>query len=292
MGTVLKKTVTKRLPTGSETFVRKGERFARWKDRRGKTRTAPLTVGKDGSDRIVIESSKWFAQYRDGAGVLQLVPTGCRDETAARRVLAELERKAELVRSGVITAAEAAAGQHQATPLEEHFAGFEEHLRAKDRSEIHRQYTGRYLRRLAAECSFSRLADLNREALERWLAARAEEGVAAKTRNLYRGALVNFCNWCVATNRLTTNPFAPVVVANVKADRRRLRRAMDEDELARLLDVARKRPLLDVQTVRKGRRKGERYANVRPEVRERLERLGWERALVYKTFLLCRASGN
>jgi len=64
MGTVFKKQVTKPLPTGAETFVRKGERFARWKVK-GKTRTARLTTGQDGSARI-IESGKWFAKYRDG----------------------------------------------------------------------------------------------------------------------------------------------------------------------------------------------------------------------------------
>src|SRR5215471_6864217 len=122
MGSVLKKTYTKPLPSGAETFVRKGQRFARWKDRKGKTRTAPLTVGEDGGERIAIESSKWFAKYRDGAGVVRVVPTGCRDETAARRVLADLERKAELVRSGVMSAAEAAIGERQAAPLTEHFA--------------------------------------------------------------------------------------------------------------------------------------------------------------------------
>ena len=50
--------------------------------------------------------------------------TGCRDETAARQVLADLERRAELVRSGVMTAAEAAVGDHQAAPLAEHFDAF------------------------------------------------------------------------------------------------------------------------------------------------------------------------
>jgi integrase len=61
---------------------------------------------------------------------------------------------------------------------------------------------------------------------------------------------------------------------------------MTEAELVRLLDVARRRPLLEALTVRKGKRKGEHYANVRPEVRERLEALGQERALIYKTLVL------
>src|SRR5262245_13784840 len=61
---------------------------------------------------------------------------------------------------------------------------------------------------------------------------------------------------------------------------------MDEAELTRLLAVARGRPLLEALTVRRGKRKGERYAKVRAEVRERLEQLGRERALIYKTLVL------
>ena len=95
---------------------------------------------------------------------------GCRDETAARQVLADLERKAEQVRSGVMTAAEAAIGDHQAAPLTEHFAAFDEHHQAKGVTKIPRADTGRYLRRLAADCTFRTLADLRREGLERWLA--------------------------------------------------------------------------------------------------------------------------
>src|SRR5438093_12293949 len=106
MGTVFKKQTTRPLPPRAEIFVRKGGRFARWKVK-GKTRTAALTTGKDGSERIVTESLYFVAKYRDGAGVVRVVPTGCRDETAARQVLADLERKAELIRSGVMTTQEA-----------------------------------------------------------------------------------------------------------------------------------------------------------------------------------------
>jgi integrase len=286
MGSVFRKTFTKPLPAGAETFVRKGERLARWKDRRGKTRTAPLTAGKNGSERIIIESLYYVAKYRDGTGVVQTVATGCRDETAARQVLAELSRRAELIKAKVMTAGEDAVARHQTVPLVEHFDAFDEHLRAKDTSSIYREYTRNYLDRLAAECPFSTLADMCREMLERWLAAQAAEGMSAKARNHYRGALVAFCNWCLLTNRLTVNPFAEIPKANEKADRRRLRRAMDEDELLRLLNMARQRPLLDAATVRRGRRRGEAYANLREETRNRLLLLGRERALIYKTLVL------
>ncbi len=69
MGTVFKKTYTKPMPAAAEIIIRKGERFARWKASNGKTRTAPLTVGRDGSERIVLESPYFVAQYREGSGI-------------------------------------------------------------------------------------------------------------------------------------------------------------------------------------------------------------------------------
>src|SRR5262249_36352677 len=157
---------------------------------------AAVTVGQDGSDRIVIESGKWFAKYRDGSGVVRVVPTGCRDETAARQVLAELERKAELVRSNGMTAAEAAVGQHQAKPLEGHFRAYLAYLEAKGACEEHRSERGRQLRRIAEGCGFRRLADLERTKLETWLTLQARNGMSARTRNSYLTSALAFCNWC------------------------------------------------------------------------------------------------
>ncbi len=95
-----------------------------------------------------------------------------------------------------------------------------------------------------------------------------------------------FGNWRIETGRLVANPFAKVAKADENADSRRQRRALHEDELTRLLDVARRRPLEDRLTVYKGPRKGQRYANLRPEVRRHLDRLGQERASIYKTLVL------
>jgi integrase len=112
--------------------------------------------------------------------------------------------------------------------------------------------------------------------------------MGARTRNSYLTSAIAFCNWCCepGNHRLTANPFDRMPKANEKADPRRQRRAMDEAELLKLLAVARERPVLDALTIRRGPRKGERCAKVRPEVRQRLELLGRERALIYKTLVL------
>src|SRR5262245_10869283 len=66
----------------------------------------------------------------------------------------------------------------------------------------------------------------------------------------------------------------------------RPRRAETVENLQKLLEAARQRPLREVLTIRRGRRKGERSAEVRPDVRERLLLLGRERCLLYKTAML------
>ena len=97
---------------------------------------------------------------------------------------------------------------------------------------------------------------------------------------------MGFGNWCVRSHRLAVNPFAYVPKADVKADCRRRRRALTEAELVKLINVARRRPLLEAMTIRRGKNKGKPLADVKAETRERLERLGRERALIYKTLVL------
>lgn len=295
MGAVYRKTVTKPLPAGAEFFVRKGQRFVRWRDAKGRLRTAGLTVGNDGSERIVIEAGTYTAKFRDGAGVVQEVATGCRDETAARRVLGDLERRAELVKSGVMTAAEDSIADHQSSSLERHLAAYEVHLESAGTTKKYRGETLGRFRTFAAECNFLRLADLNRQVLEGWLVQQGRPrlqdgksipGASARTRNAYREAAIAFGNWCVETHRLISNPFVGIPKANQKADPRRQRRAMTEVELQQLLDVARERPLLDARTIRRGKDKGQAVAELRPETLARLECLGRERALIYKTLVL------
>jgi integrase len=287
MGTVYRKTFTKPLPAGAEIIVRKGERLARWKDAKGKARMAPI-AGERAAEpsRITVTAGTYTAKYRDGNGLVVEVSTGCRDQDAARKVLGDLERRSELVKAGVVTAAENAVADHQGTPLGDHFKAYLDHLKAKG---VHRtriaNARGR-LNKIAAACSAAKLAHLSATMLERWLHSAAEAGMSAPTRNEYRAEIVGFGNWCVRTGRLASNPLDAVARADANADCRRQRRSLTEAELVRLLDVARRRPLIDATTVRCGKRKGELTANIRDDVREQLARLGRERALIYKTLVL------
>ncbi len=86
--------------------------------------------------------------------------------------------------------------------------------------------------------------------------------------------------------RLIANPFDGMARLNEQAERRRRARALTEDELTRLLDAARRRPLEHAMTVYRGSNKGKLLAKVPDERKSKLERLGTERALIYKTAVL------
>jgi hypothetical protein len=100
MGNLFKKQYTKPLPAGAELVERKGERSARWRDRRGNLRTGNVTTGEDGKPRLLCESRAWYARYRDHAGLVVEQSRECHDEAAARQVLARWEREAERIRAG------------------------------------------------------------------------------------------------------------------------------------------------------------------------------------------------
>ena len=239
------------------------------------------------------------------------MPTGCRDKDAARAILAELERREELLKAGVMTQAECGISDHAGAPIAQQFAVYREHRVTQELNETRIRNTQSRLKRVAAECGFVRLSDLSGEALTRWLGTQLAAGMGAGTRNEYRQEMVGFANWCIRTGRLSVNPFNDVPRANAKADRRRKRRALTESELDRLLFVARWRPLAEY-----GREKVEPTGNEprkrsnwrkspltydglevavslardrlagNPEFAAKLEQRGRERALVYRTLVL------
>jgi len=287
MGAVYRKSYTKPLPPDAQIVTSKGKRIARWRPHGGgRIRTAPLTTGANGQSRIRITSKTYTAKYRDGADIVREVATGCRDEGAARAVLADLEKRAELVRANVITTEQESIADQQTIPLADHIGAYVEHLRGKGASGSHISDWERSLRRIAGECRFDRLSNLDRSCAEKWLRGIRDAGRSARTVNAHRAALVAFGNWCVATSRLVSNPFAAIPKANERIDRRRRRRALTVDELLRLFDAARQRPIADAETVTRGPRKGLRVAKISAARRAKLERLGWERALIYKALVL------
>src|SRR5262249_23125551 len=152
----------------------------------------------------------------------------------------------------LLTPAEARCSEHLSKPLRDHVDAYIESMKARGVTPTHRRAAHTYLNRLSQDCAFARLTDLSRDALDRWLAHEWDKGRSARSRNAHVASAVSFGRWCVSTSRLTSHPFQGIHKADEKADPRRKRRAMTEEELKRLLEVAAGRPLKEALTVRTG----------------------------------------
>jgi integrase len=285
MGTILLPLVVKSLPRGAEIIEKNGERTARWRNSRGAIRTAEVRTTPRG-DCIAIHSGKYVARYKDAHGVVRSVPTQCRDRVAAQAVLARLEHRAELVRAGVISAEQDAVSDHRRAPIQRHIDGFIDSLRARGDCDRHVANMRRFVATVITECNIRALRDVRRETIEKWLLTGANVTRSARTRNSYLGAVRSLMRWCVETDRILADPLARIRRADERADRRRQPRAFSPDELRRLLDAARRRPVEQGELYTRGWRRKQPGVRLRPETRAKVERLGRERSLIYKTLVM------
>jgi integrase len=211
--------------------------------------------------------------------------TGCRDETAARQKLAGWEREAEQVRAGVLDAGDLETAKAGSGDIQPHVDAYGRSLGAAAVSESYRANALRAVRRLVAELGVGTVRDLRRDKFERWLGEAVAAGMGARTRNYYRDAVVRFANWLRDSGRLAAHDLHRLPKADERADPKRKRRAMTEDEFARLLAAAARRPLDDARTIRRGADRGRTIAAVTDAEAGRLAALGRERVLIYRTFV-------
>ncbi|MFC1765099.1 tyrosine-type recombinase/integrase [Planctomycetota bacterium] len=287
MGHIYKKKTLKPIPEGAEIiYSKRGKvrvKLARWTDKQGHKHTTE--VHKDGQ-RIIIESRVWYCQYRDSSGVVRRESTGCNHEDNAREVLKERVSLVEKVKKRIVSHEEVKIGTHANTPLSTHVDDYllalsNKTVKGRRVSPEHVANVKRQLDLIQEECGFRWVVDINRDALARWMAKRIKDNVMSnRTVNTYRSACMAFCKWCVESGRMLTHPLEGLTTAeNVES---KPRRALNIDELAKLFQATRIRPLIEARTIRRGPRKGQPLAKVKPEVEQRLIRTGQERELLYR----------
>ena len=223
MGSVFRKCVTRPVPASATIATQNGKRVAGWRSRQGKWFTGEVVTSVDGKIMVRMQSGTYFAKFRRSDGV-QVVPTGCRSEDAARQVLARLERDAERVKVGVVTPTELATADAATGAVK---ASIEDYIATLTPASMHAKNTRTYLARLAEALHWQRLVDLKRIDLELWLAEETRRGRSARSRNAYHIAAKRLRIGASMSDfgRLGVNPFSRMARANADADGRRPRRA-------------------------------------------------------------------
>jgi hypothetical protein len=259
--------------------------IVRYQDKAGRR----VPKGTPGAKKVRERSTVWYGQYKkDGKWKREPLYT---DKQASAVRLAELVKAQERGEVGLVNPHK----DHLEREIGEHVDDYMTHLRTEGGNPKHLSERERLVRTVIRECGFKTLRDVSADRITAFLAGLQKKPTpnnmdpgpaSARTKDTYRGAIHAFAQWCVETRpqRLKENPVT--ATAKPKGEAVHDRRAESVENLKRLLEVAAERPLLEALTVRRGMRAGERYADVRPEVRERLLLEGRERALIYKTAIL------
>jgi integrase len=231
--------------------------------------------GTPGASRVVTESKKWYVCYRAN-GKQKQVPA-YRDKQSSLAKLNKVVRSLERGDAGLTDPFK----EHLDRAAVEHLEEYLPVLRERVSDGKYFSETERILRTVLADCGVATLRDLTADRVENYLTAKK---AAPNTRKKHHSAVSGFAKWLFKRKRIERNFLLTVDVptGGVVTELR----SLDADELQRLLDAARARPLREALTIRRGARKGQLLARIRPQVRASLESEGRQRALLYKTAML------
>ena len=186
-------------------------------------------------------SGDWQIEYRDHAGRVHRKSSGTTDKRAAERIAAKLEADAALRREGVIDVGQERIAVQGRVALKDHVDEYLRHLELRGRSKKHVRAIRTFLSTLEGAFGISRLSDITPDAVEHYLHRLKSKGKSARTLNYRQVLLSGFVTWCVKTGRLASNPLLSLHRQDETRDKKRTRRALTAEELARLFAVAERR---------------------------------------------------
>jgi integrase len=119
-----------------------------------------------------------------------------------------------------------------------HLQGFASTLQGKGVTAKHLGTTLRYIRDLNTACRFEKPLDFDAARVSAHVAELRRRGTGACSINARLTALKSFTRWLFRTERLRTDPMMQVPKLNAEVDRRHERRALTDEEVARLIQAA------------------------------------------------------
>jgi integrase len=157
-----------------------------------------------------------------------------RGEKAANKLMHEFVRQLEDEEAGIIAPSRQreTASANLETVLNEYLAD----LRAQNCAAQYVEKTGMFIRVIARTQNWLSIRDISAESFTAWRSKLAGKR-AAKTLNLYLGAMLSFLNWLVNTDRRPDNPLRKVPKVK-EFEQKRPRRACTDEEATMLLHVA------------------------------------------------------
>ncbi len=228
--------------------------------------------------RVEKMTTGWYMEYRDSTGRSVRRKVGLTREQALDAL-----RKAEMdvlnEKNGLPT--QRAANIRIEDLLKDYLVSL------RQRASVRHVYnTDRDIKNMLTAIRAIFIRDLNPSAIDGYLASLSAEGYAANTVNSPLIAIKALLNWAVTTRRLLYNPLA--CIKRVKGDPVKVRRALSEEEISRLLAAAIDGPLRRQRRGRSNRPKKDgsyKFVEIQLKVQARLASEGRNMVLIYRLMI-------
>ena len=209
--------------------------------------------------KVTKKYKHWTIQYRDAAGRLKRIK-GYVDKGATKQLAARLEAQTARGEQGLLDPFRA----HRRRPIGEHITEYVADLEGSGSDDKYVENARNRLNRLAKECRWTCLDDVEHNGANTFAAWRERErkdeggrkgrlgkGTAARTLNHYLDIARAFTNWCATQGRMPGVPIgggrkmatALAGVAKVDGEAVRKRRALTDEQVVKLIAVAAERAL-------------------------------------------------
>jgi len=242
------------------------------------------------------KTGPWIMQFDDERGRRVQRSSRTTDKRAAQKIAAQLEADAALARNGLKDRSRERRAKAQAVPLQEHLANYFEQCEQAGQAKRHIQNKRSHLNSFVEAIGAAGIGDIEPAALQTHLTKLRKgdtetetRGRAARTVNAVRASVIAFMSWCVKNGFIADNPLLAIPTFDELSDKRRERRALTNDELKRLITVARQ------QDVANGSRWTPRavvytFAALTGLRRGEMRKLCWRDVDLEQSLLIVRAS--
>jgi len=224
------------------------------------------------------KDTKWIVAWTDETGKRK-AKTAFTDYEASLELARKLAREVAMRLVGKADPFE----RHRKTPIIKHLDEFIAGLWSANRAPRYILQVKNRIKCILDGLGSEFLYELDPVTVDRFLTDLARKKKhSGITRNEYIASIKSFTKWAVTFRRMKDDLLAGLRVTERRGmEPAHPRRALSMDEIARLLDATERRPLLELQTIRIGPRRGKAVAKVKPHAKAKALRKGRERRVVY-----------
>ena len=192
------------------------------------------TIADENGKRIRKQSQCWYIDYKTAEGTRKRVKA-FKDKQATAQLAAKLEKESELAQAGIADKYK----EHRKRPLAEHLSDFRKSLGDTTK---HARQTENALKKTFESCRFRMWDDIQASRFYNCLNKLKNGGeISQRTFNFYLKAGKQFCRWMVNDQRAGQSPLEHLKGKTI-TERKRQRRAVDLDEIRRLLETTEAEP--------------------------------------------------